>query len=141
MIHRLDLDALQAQLAGTPLQDWSADLPAQIDRKLAVGHGDLPRWYGAVEALPPLTASQVELLHSFTLDGHTDEASRSALDSALRGLIPWRKGPFNLFGVHIDTEWRSDWKWQRVAPHLDLAGKRVLDVGCGNGYYMWRMLG
>jgi tRNA (mo5U34)-methyltransferase len=83
----------------------------------------------------------VELLHRFTLDGHADEANRNALDSALRGLIPWRKGPFHLFGVHIDTEWRSDWKWQRVAPHLDLRGKRVLDVGCGNGYYMWRMLG
>ncbi len=26
-------------------------------------------------------------------------------------------------------------------PHLDLQGKRVLDVGCGNGYYQWRMLG
>ena len=56
-------------------------------------------------------------------------------------VIPWRKGPFELFGVHIDTEWRSDWKWSRVAPHLELAGKRILDVGCGNGYYMWRMLG
>ena len=57
------------------------------------------------------------------------------------GLSPWRKGPFDLFGVHVDTEWRSDWKWSRVAPHLDLRGKRVLDVGCGNGYYQWRMLG
>ncbi|MEN0108998.1 MAG: tRNA 5-methoxyuridine(34)/uridine 5-oxyacetic acid(34) synthase CmoB, partial [Pseudomonas sp.] len=48
---------------------------------------------------------------------------------------------FHLFGVHIDTEWRSDWKWDRVSPHIDLTGKRVLDVGCGNGYYQWRMLG
>ena len=42
----------------------------------------------------------------------------------------------------IDTEWRSDWKWQRVAPHLsDLRGRRVLDVGCGSGYHGWRMAG
>ncbi|PZP26610.1 tRNA 5-methoxyuridine(34)/uridine 5-oxyacetic acid(34) synthase CmoB [Pseudomonas kuykendallii] len=141
MIGRFDLDALQAQLAGSPLQDWSADLPAQIDAKLAIGHGDLPRWYAAVEALPPLHAGQVDLLHAFSLDGPRDDSARDALETALRGLIPWRKGPFHLFGVHVDTEWRSDWKWQRVAPHLDLAGKRVLDVGCGNGYYMWRMLG
>jgi len=45
MMRRMDLDALQAELAGTPLQDWSADLPAQIDTKLAIGHGDLQRWY------------------------------------------------------------------------------------------------
>ena len=141
MIGRFDLDALQARLAGSPLQDWSADLPAQIDAKLAIGHGDLPRWYAAVEALPPLHAGQIDLLHAFSLDGQRDDSARDALETALRGLIPWRKGPFRLFGVHVDTEWRSDWKWQRVAPHLNLAGKRVLDVGCGNGYYMWRMLG
>ncbi len=141
MIGRLDLDALLARLAGSPLQDWSAGLPAQIDAKLAIGHGDLARWYAAVEALPPLHAGQVDLLHAFSLDGQRDDSARDALEAALRGLIPWRKGPFRLFGVHVDSEWRSDWKWQRVAPHLDLAGKRVLDVGCGNGYYMWRMLG
>jgi len=141
MISRLDLDTLQAQLAGTPLQDWSADLPGQIDAKLAIGHGDLQRWYGAVQALPELSVEQLELLHDFSLNGSCDDATRAALKNALQGLIPWRKGPFHLFGVHVDTEWRSDWKWQRVAPYLDLKGKRVLDVGCGNGYYMWRMLG
>ena len=141
MMRRMDLDALQAELAGTPLQDWSADLPAQIDAKLAIGHGDLQRWYAAVEALPALSAEQIDLREDFRLDGPCDDATRAALDSALRGLIPWRKGPFHTFGVHVDTEWRSDWKWQRVAPHLDLKGRRVLDVGCGNGYYMWRMLG
>ena len=141
MIRRLDLDALQQQLAGTPLLDWASDLPGQIDQKLALGHGDLQRWMAAVEALPALAAQQVELGSSFRLDGHCTQAQREALHSALKGLIPWRKGPFNLFGVHIDTEWRSDWKWQRVAPHLDLRGKRILDVGCGNGYYLWRMLG
>lgn len=138
---RLDLDSLQQQLAGTPLQDWAADLPGQLDAKLAIGHGDLQRWHAAVEALPSLTVAQAELRDTLSLNGVCDEATRTTLNSALQGLIPWRKGPFELFGVHIDTEWRSDWKWSRVAPHLELAGKRILDVGCGNGYYMWRMLG
>ena len=141
MIKRMNLDALQAQMAGTPLQDWAADLPRQIDHKLSIGHGDLPRWYGAVQDLPPLDASQIELRERFAFNGDCDDAQREQLTRALQGLIPWRKGPFHLFDVHVDTEWRSDWKWNRVAPHLDLAGKRVLDVGCGNGYYMWRMLG
>ncbi|MWV13006.1 tRNA 5-methoxyuridine(34)/uridine 5-oxyacetic acid(34) synthase CmoB [Pseudomonas sp. R-28-1W-6] len=141
MIAALDLDALQQSLAGSPLQDWAADLPAQIDAKLAVGHGDLQRWYAAVQSLPALQAEHQELREQLRLDGPCDEATRAQLLGALQGLIPWRKGPFELFGVHIDTEWRSDWKWARVAPHLDLKNKRVLDVGCGNGYYLWRMLG
>ncbi|WP_342244778.1 tRNA 5-methoxyuridine(34)/uridine 5-oxyacetic acid(34) synthase CmoB [Pseudomonas sp. OTU5201] len=141
MISTLDLDALQQKLAGTPLQDWAADLPAQLDARMAVGHGDLERWGAAVNAIPPLQAEQVELAERLLLDGPCDDATRAQLKAALQGLIPWRKGPFEVFGVHVDTEWRSDWKWSRVAPHLDLRGRRVLDVGCGNGYYQWRMLG
>ena len=64
--------------------------------------------------------------------------------------MPWRKGPFQIggqigddeSGIKIDTEWHSDWKWQRVAPHLgNLKGRRVLDVGGGSGYHGWRMAG
>ncbi|KAF1066365.1 MAG: tRNA U34 carboxymethyltransferase [Pseudomonas citronellolis] len=91
--------------------------------------------------MPALDPASIELRHRFALDGRCDEATRATLKAALQGLIPWRKGPFDVFGVHIDTEWRSDWKWERVSPHLQLDGKRVLDVGCGNGYYQWRMLG
>jgi tRNA (mo5U34)-methyltransferase len=141
MISQLRLDALQQQLAGTPLQDWAADLPAQLDRKLALGHGDLPRWLAAVAALPALQPQHCELASCLQLDGACSEAQRTELRQALLGLMPWRKGPFDLFGVHIDCEWRSDWKWQRVAPFLDLRGKHILDVGCGNGYHLWRMLG
>src|SRR5690606_179086 len=66
--------------------------------------------------------------------------SREQVEQALRQLMPWRKGPFRLFGVEVDTEWRSDWKWQRIAPHISsLDGRSVLDVGCGSGYHCWRM--
>jgi tRNA (mo5U34)-methyltransferase len=59
----------------------------------------------------------------------------------LMELHPWRKGPLQLGGVPIETEWRSDWKWERVAPHIDVEGHRVLDIGSGNGYFGLRMLG
>ncbi|MBB3104754.1 tRNA 5-methoxyuridine(34)/uridine 5-oxyacetic acid(34) synthase CmoB [Azomonas macrocytogenes] len=136
-----NFDSLVRHLAGTPLATWAQTLPALLADKLASGHGDLPRWQAAVDALPVLLPERIELLDGMHLDGECSTSQRQQLEQALRGLMPWRKGPFELFGVHIDTEWRSDWKWQRVAPHLDLIGKRVLDVGCGNGYYLWRMLG
>ncbi|MBO3276500.1 tRNA 5-methoxyuridine(34)/uridine 5-oxyacetic acid(34) synthase CmoB [Pseudomonas schmalbachii] len=141
MIERFALASLQRELAGTPLQAWSESLAAQLQAKVEDGHGDLERWLAAVDRLPQLAPAAAELERYFALEGECDEATREQLKTALQGLIPWRKGPFDVFGVHIDTEWRSDWKWQRVAPHIDLAGKRVLDVGCGNGYYQWRMLG
>lgn len=58
-------------------------------------------------------------------------------------LHPWRKGPFKIGDFEIDAEWRSDLKWSRVEPvlqDLKLAGKLVADIGCGNGYYMFRLL-
>lgn len=136
-----DLTSLLYRLAGTPLAAWAASLPAQLADKRARSHGDLPRWQSAVEALPDLTPRHIELTTQLKLSGDCPMEQRVALEQALRGLMPWRKGPFDLFGLDLDTEWRSDWKWARVAPHLDLRGRRVLDVGCGNGYYLWRMLG
>ena len=63
------------------------------------------------------------------------------LTELLKELIPWRKGPFNFFGHQVDCEWRSNLKWDRVEKHIgDLEGRRVADIGCGNGYYMFRAL-
>ena len=136
----IDLTPLRQQLAGTPLATWAQGLQAQLQAKLDIGHGDLPRWSQAVADLPKIDA-QADLSQAFVLKADISTDVQAQVRQALLGLMPWRKGPFDVFGVHVDTEWRSDFKWARVAPHLDLKGKRVLDVGCGNGYYMWRMLG
>ena len=70
-----------------------------------------------------------------------DELTSRTLRDGLLKLNPWRKGPFSLFGVHIDSEWQCQMKWSRLSKKISpLAGKRILDVGCGNGYYGFRML-
>jgi Methylase involved in ubiquinone/menaquinone biosynthesis len=65
---------------------------------------------------------------------------RLQVHQVLRGFMPWRKGPFSVFGIDIDAEWRSERKWNRILPELpDLTNKTVADIGCNNGYYMFRM--
>ncbi|MFK5882138.1 MAG: tRNA 5-methoxyuridine(34)/uridine 5-oxyacetic acid(34) synthase CmoB [Sulfurospirillum sp.] len=55
-------------------------------------------------------------------------------------LRPWRKGPFDLFDTFIDSEWKSYIKYNLLEPHFDLKDKCVADIGCNNGYYLFRML-
>ncbi len=68
-------------------------------------------------------------------------ASEFALiEETAKKLIPWRKGPFNLFGLGIDSEWQSNIKYNLIRPYFNLKDKVVADIGCNNGYYMFRML-
>ncbi|APW65597.1 tRNA 5-methoxyuridine(34)/uridine 5-oxyacetic acid(34) synthase CmoB [Poseidonibacter parvus] len=62
------------------------------------------------------------------------------LEETAKILIPWRKGPFNLFGLEIDSEWQSNIKYNLIRPFFNLKDKVVADIGCNNGYYMFRML-
>ncbi|MGB0454844.1 MAG: tRNA 5-methoxyuridine(34)/uridine 5-oxyacetic acid(34) synthase CmoB [Bacteriovoracaceae bacterium] len=87
-------------------------------------------------------------VESMNLRGHSiqigerseiDDEDFEKLKKYLKDLIPWRKGPFDFFGEHVDSEWRSDWKWQRVEQHVQLENKTVLDIGCNNGYFMFKM--
>lgn len=55
-------------------------------------------------------------------------------------LMPWRKGPFEIGKTYIDSEWKSNLKYNLLRPYFNLEGKKVADIGCNNGYYMFRML-
>jgi len=141
----LDYSPLYSELERLGMAAWHSSLPKPVATALAPdAHGTLPRWLAALASLPDLTPSQVDLTRGAIQVGMAADstpAERKRLTTLLMALHPWRKGPFSLFGLSIDTEWRSDWKWARLADHIDLRGKRVLDVGCGNGYYGWRMVG
>ncbi len=137
-------DLLEA-LENSPLQTWLTELPAQIaDGLCDQRFGDLPGWRETLEQLPPVDSQTFDLQAGVSIGANTDcnDDTRADIKRLLQGLIPWRKGPYHIHGSHIDTEWRSDWKWDRVLPHLaPLQNRLILDVGCGNGYHCLRMLG
>jgi tRNA (mo5U34)-methyltransferase len=123
-----------------PGNEWLAEVARLAETRLARHpHGDLPCWRAALDALPEVQPG-ADLARDAPVLGKT-APDPVALRETLMAFHPWRKGPLVLGGVAIDTEWRSDRKWRRVAPHLDLTGQRVLDIGCGNGYFGLRMLG
>lgn len=123
MTDLLRLNLLETELAALGLGTWVQQLRPLLESRMStVNHGDLADWRAVIEALAAAA----------------DEPQR--LKDLLLRLSPWRKGPFNVGGIEIDSEWRSDLKWDRIKDVIEpLDGRSVLDVGCGNGYYVLRM--
>ena len=118
-----DYPALWRCFAELGLANWQAALEPLVRARLSDdGHGDFARWRAALNQL------------------RAEPASNQVRRDQLVSLSPWRKGPFELDGVTIDSEWRSNLKWDRLKDAIEpLDGRTVLDVGCGNGYYAVQM--
>lgn len=117
----IDRARLWRCLEAMGLAAWRQELEPVLDARLSSSaHGDMPAWQEVLDQLP-----------AADIDRSRD---------LLMKLAPWRKGPFHLQGIDIDAEWRSNLKWDRLVNAVEpLAGRKVLDVGCGNGYYALRM--
>ena len=96
------------------------------------------------DALQAFPAANIDCSGDAVKIGEENEVSESdkqSIKSHLRSFMPWRKGPFSIFGIDVDSEWQSQRKWQRLLPRLpDLQDKVIADIGCSNGYYMFRMI-
>ena len=104
-----------------------------------VNNGNIPKWSQAIDAIDALPKGKVALKQPY-ISINQDRIDSKSLIETLQKLIPWRKGPFMINDLALESEWNGDMKWQRITKHIrPLINKRVLDVGAGNGYFTLRM--
>ena len=135
----IEYNPLFKELENTVIQNWIYELPELIKWNLRTErYAHIPQWKAILEDIPDLYPTHIDLTESVTAYGKKTDNLRDVLMQ----LHPWRKGPYYLYDIHIDAEWRSDWKWDRLIPHIKtLKNRVVLDIGCGNGYHTWRIAG
>lgn len=141
----IDQGVLFDNLEQMGLGTWREPLRPLLSERFAdAAHGDIRKWRAVIDKLPdvPGTTAKFDLPAITFASPSVDATLGSEIKKLLLQLRPWRKGPFNVFGIDLDSEWRSDLKWDRLKNEIaPLPDRRVLDVGCGNGYYALRMLG
>jgi tRNA (mo5U34)-methyltransferase len=100
--------------------------------------------YDALEKLkatnPKVTNYKLNDTIEIELDKSYESEYADLIEDSAKLMLPWRKGPFKIGSLFIDTEWQSFIKYNLLEPHFNLKDKIVADVGCNNGYYMFRML-
>ncbi|NLM18273.1 MAG: tRNA 5-methoxyuridine(34)/uridine 5-oxyacetic acid(34) synthase CmoB [Candidatus Riflebacteria bacterium] len=116
-------------------------LPPIIEQAMQIKDGHIPELTAWFNSLPKIEAESFFIENGqVSVSGNASPEAIKSLEKKLKFINPWRKGPFSLFGITLDAEWRSDLKWERIKDKItNLKDKCILDVGCSNGYYMFRM--
>lgn len=142
MITMPDYSSLYQLMSDTPLDKWAEQLAQQLQQLMAEPHGDFERWQQALAQLPEVENCDIDCNADNLQIKTKNIIDMSLLEQTLRQMQPWRKGPYQINKLLIDTEWHSDWKWNRIKEQVSpLKNRTILDIGCGNGYHCWRMYG
>jgi len=103
----MDFEALFAQLKDAGFGEWVKLLEAR-QRQWLVHHGDFPRWSQALSQLPKIDNARVYFDRAaITVEGDCED--QELLHLALKGLMPWRKGPYQFARESTCTRY---WMWQ-----------------------------
>ena len=119
----------------SPICDQLVELSNQA---FSVNNGNIPKWEQAIADIQQIKSGKATFKHPYVyIDTQVDIEN---LTQSLKQLMPWRKGPYQIGNLALESEWRGDMKWDRIKDHIKpLAGKSVLDVGSGNGYFTYLM--
>lgn len=140
-----DFEKFYKQMTKCGLGKWNEKFEIIIEDAVNRPDGNLETWMKTLSELP-----EIETEKGLFIENNSCVTSKAKntllpevlnqLKTALKKLSPWRKGPFNICGIEIDAEWRANIKWNHVIKGISsLENKVVLDLGCGGGYYMFRM--
>jgi len=95
----------------------------------------------AINNLPKFEDVEVRFGDSVEVQiANLSDAQSQQVEETARLMKPWRKGPFQINDLFIDSEWQSQIKYNLLEPHFNLQDKIVGDIGCNNGYYLFRMI-
>lgn len=123
--------------------DYKNDFLKKIEYRLNIKNFDEFLYFNNIFAqFPQIKPSILEFEQVIKIGSANDitQSEKKIIFDLLKKLMPWRKGPFDLFGIGVDAEWQSSMKWDRVSKNISsLEGRNVMDIGCGNGYYIFRM--
>jgi len=106
---------------------------------LQVKNGNIPKWSNALNSIQCDKKGIANVTKPYICINNST-VDQASLTQGLNQLMPWRKGPFLIENLALESEWQGDMKWERLEQHIrPLKGRKVLDVGAGNGYFTLRM--
>jgi len=111
------------------------------ERQKCVEWKNIKPCWDAIEALPKIDDVEIKLGDTIEVyPAGLTEADEDYILKTAKLALPWRKGPFQISKTFIDAEWKSYIKYNILKPHFDIKDKIVGDIGCNNGYYLFRMI-
>jgi len=99
-----------------------------------------PRWE-AIKGLPKVNDIEIKIGNAIeVISNNLSKEDEKYIYDTAKLIQPWRKGPFKISTTFIDSEWQSHIKYDLIKPYFDIKNKIVGDIGCNNGYYLFRMM-
>ena len=132
-------DKFESFFSDVELQEFKEECLLKSLVAFKIKNGNVPKWTDALNKLNAIKKGELGLDEPYISIKNIDSSAEN-IETNLKQLLPWRKGPFILNDLKLESEWIGDLKWQRIKNKIrPLKNKRVLDVGAGNGYFTFRM--
>jgi len=132
-------DKFESFFSDVKLQEFKEECLLKSLMAFKIKNGNVPKWTDALNKLNAIKKGELGLDEPYISIKNIDYSAEN-IETNLKQLLPWRKGPFILNELKLESEWIGDLKWQRIKNKIrPLKNKRVLDVGAGNGYFTFRM--